>query len=215
MHNPWIMTLVIALVSFGLGSIPFGLLISKHIYHTDIRSFGSGNIGATNAMRLMGKKGGSAVFILDFSKGFIASLIAARIAAPLLLPGIESPISYSDLLALSFLGATSGHIFSPWLKFKGGKGIAVAIGCLFVVYGTGAALLELLIFIVLVFACRYVSLGSIASAAACPFFGLTIFWGDWPAVILCALTGSLVVWAHRDNIRRLSEGTERRIDQKD
>ncbi|WP_139653243.1 glycerol-3-phosphate 1-O-acyltransferase PlsY [Raoultibacter phocaeensis] len=206
-------------VAFLLGSIPFGLIISKVFYHTDIREHGSGNIGTTNAMRTMGKVGGSAVFVLDFGKGLLSGVLA-MIACWYFVPGGglsvdgSSLLSYDDLLAVAFLGCTWGHIFSPWLKFKGGKGIAVAVGCIFVTYGVVGACLELAIFIVLVLVTRYVSVGSIAAALACPFFALYFFWGDWLAVALCSIAGLTVVWAHRANIKRLLSGTENRIGSK-
>lgn len=205
-------------VTFILGSIPFGLIISKVFYHTDIREHGSGNIGTTNAMRTMGKVGGSAVFVLDFGKGLLSGVLA-MIACWYFVPGgglvpEASPLSYDTMLAVAFLGCVWGHIFSPWLKFKGGKGIAVAVGCLFMTFGVLGACLELAIFIVLVIATRYVSIGSIAAAGACPFFAFYYFWGDWPAAILCSLAGLTVVWAHRENIKRLLAGTENRIGSK-
>ena len=115
MSNPAILTLIVALVSFFLGSIPFGLIISKYVYHVDIREHGSGNIGTTNALRTMGKRGGAAVFLLDFGKGLLSGLIAAHLAAPLVaqpLVGWYQP-TYSDMLALAFMGCTLGHIYSP------------------------------------------------------------------------------------------------------
>ena len=118
------------------------------------------------------------------------------------------------MLAVAFLGCVWGHIFCPWLGFKGGKGIAVAVGCLFVTFGWVGACLELLIFIVLVVATKRVSIGSIAAALSCPFFSLYYFWGDWIAVALCTLAGLTVVWAHRGNIKRLRDGTESRIGDK-
>ena len=118
------------------------------------------------------------------------------------------------MLAVAFLGCTWGHIFSPWLKFKGGKGIAVAVGCLFVTFGWVGACLELLIFAVLVVATKHVSVGSIAAAATCPFFALYFFWGDWLAWACCTIAALTVVWAHRGNIARLRAGTESRIGQK-
>ena len=158
--------------SFLLGSIPWGVIISRVFFHTDIREHGSGNIGTTNALRTMGKVGGGAVFVLDFGKGIVSGLIAAAAAAAfgggMSLSG--HVIGYDDFVTVAFLGCTWGHIFSPWLGFKGGKGIAVAVGCLFVTFGWQGACLELLIFAVLVIATRYVSLGSVAAAVACPFF---------------------------------------------
>ena len=230
---------VVFVAAFLLGSIPFGLIISKVFYHTDIREHGSGNIGTTNAIRTMGKVGGYSVFVLDFGKGLLSGFLGiwigqlffslhgygavagelTAILAPFRLGPVGDPAElatqFSQVLrAVSVLGCTWGHIFSPWLKFKGGKGIAVAVGCLFVTYGVVGACLELAIFIVLVVATRYVSVGSIAAALACPFFSLYFFWGDWLAVALCSLAGLTVVWAHRENIKRLLSGTENRIGSK-
>lgn len=219
-------------VTFLLGSIPFGLIISKVFYKTDIREHGSGNIGTTNAIRTMGKVGGYSVFVLDFGKGLLSGFLGiwigqlffslhgygalasdlTAILAPFRLGPVGDPLDLATqfsqvLLAVSFLGCVWGHIFSPWLKFKGGKGIAVAVGCLFVTFGVVGAVLELAIFIVLVVATRYVSVGSIAAALACPFFSLYFFWGDWLAFALCSLAGLTVVWAHRE----ISSGCSRAL----
>lgn len=203
--------------SFLLGSVPFGLIISKVFYHTDIREHGSGNIGTTNAIRTMGKVGGYSVFVLDFGKGLLSGVLA-MLACWFLVPGgglaPGALPTYHEMLALALSGCTLGHIFSPWLGFKGGKGIAVAVGCLFVTFGPLGAVLELALFAVVVVVTRYVSAGSIAAAAACPFLGLWFFWGDWLAVALCALTAAAVIWAHRGNVQRLANGTERRVGDK-
>lgn len=226
-------------VCFLLGSVPWGLIISKVFYHTDIRKHGSGNIGTTNAMRTMGKVGGGAVFLLDFGKGVLSGVIALFVAGflvsenpatgqswllPLMVFATGDKIAAFDAatyemarqvcLALAFLGCIWGHIFSPWLGFRGGKGIAVAVGCLFATFGPVGACLELAIFIVLVVATRYVSVGSIAAAAACPFFSLYYFWGNWFAVAVCTVAAATVVWAHRGNIERLRAGNENRIGSK-
>ncbi|MBR3181460.1 MAG: glycerol-3-phosphate 1-O-acyltransferase PlsY [Eggerthellaceae bacterium] len=201
--------ILILVISFFLGSIPWGLVISKVFFGKDLRDEGSGNIGTTNAIRAMGKPAGYAVFVLDFGKGLLSGFIALGIAGLFSMGKPATDIA----TAVAFLGCVYGHIFSPWLGFKGGKGIAVAIGCLFVTFGPIGAFIELLIFAVLVIVFRYVSLGSVASALACPFIALVIFWGNWPAVILCAIVGFTVVWAHRANIRRLLDGTERRVGE--
>ena len=203
--------------AFLLGSVPWGLIISKVFYHTDIREHGSGNIGTTNAIRTIGKVGGYAVFVLDFGKGLLSGVLAWAFSTQFLPGGglvPEALVSYDTMLAVAFLGCVWGHIFSPWLKFKGGKGIAVAVGCLFVTFGWVGACLELLIFIVLVVTTKRVSVGSIAAALACPFFSLYYFWGDWIAFAMCALAGLTVVWAHRGNIARLRAGTESKIGDK-
>ena len=205
--------------SFLLGSIPWGVIISKVFFHTDIREHGSGNIGTTNALRTMGKVGGGAVFVLDFGKGIVSGLIAAAAAAAfgggMTLSG--HVVGYDDYVTVAFLGCTWGHIFSPWLGFKGGKGIAVAVGCLFVTFGWQGACLELAIFAVLVIATKYVSVGSIAAAVACPFFAAYYFLYVTfaPVAWLCCTVAALtVVWAHRENIGRLRNGCERRIGDK-
>ena len=123
--------------AFLLGSIPFGLIISKVFYHTDLREHGSGNIGTTNAIRTMGKVGGYAVFVLDFGKGLLSGVLAWAFSSWFLPGGGFEPgalVTYDTMLAVAFLGCVWGHIFCPWLGFKGGKGIAVAVGCLCLLY---------------------------------------------------------------------------------
>ncbi len=213
-----VVLVLLAVVCFLLGSIPWGLIISKSVYHTDIREHGSGNIGTTNAMRTMGKKGGVAVFVLDFGKGLLSGLIAVLVLM-FLVPGAgaDSLVSAATVVALAFLSCTLGHIFSPWLKFKGGKGIAVAVGCLFVTFGVMGALLEIAVFAVVVAITRYVSAGSLAAAIVCPIFAAYyfLFQSFEPiAWVLCLVTALVVIWAHRGNIHRLATGTERRIGDK-
>ena len=203
------------LITFLLGSVPWGVVIGKAFFHTDIRKSGSGNIGTTNAMRVIGKKGGAAVFVLDFGKGLLSGWIATLIGGACLAGADASSwVSMNEFLALSFIGCVSGHIYSPWLGFHGGKGIAVAVGCLFFVFGPIGALLELAIFIVLVAATRYVSVGSIAAAVACPFFALYFYWGDPFAWAFISLAAFLVFFAHRENMKRLRAGAENRVGKK-
>ncbi|MDR1014951.1 MAG: glycerol-3-phosphate acyltransferase [Coriobacteriales bacterium] len=249
--------------SFLLGSVPWGIIIARLFFRTDIRTHGSGNIGTTNALRTLGKRGGGAVFALDFGKGLLAGLAAWAVAshlAPFLgVPLVDTPpgglqallgavtsggagdgaaagaaggvvaaaaaptasatpaggvLHEADFLMTALAGCTLGHIFSPWLGFKGGKGIAVAIGCVFVSYGWVGAFIELGLFAALVALTRYVSIGSIAAALLCPVLALVLFWGDWLAVSLGVLLAVAITWAHRDNIRHLREGSENRIGKK-
>lgn len=222
------------LIAFLLGSIPWGVIISRAFYHTDVREHGSGNIGTTNAMRTLGKVGGSAVFILDFGKGVLAGVIATLFASQVLTDltalrelciatGITGPNpddaavlfrTTQICLSIAFLGCIWGHIFSPWLKFKGGKGIAVAVGCLVSTFGLTGTLLELAIFIILVVTTKYVSVGSIAAAIACPFFALYFFGGNGIAIAVCLIAALTVIWAHRENIARLRAGNENKIGSK-
>lgn len=206
--------LLIFVVGFALGSIPWGVVIGKAVYHQDIRAVGSGNIGTTNAMRAFGHKGGIAVFLLDFFKGVVASLVALGIAGAAsqgvgVLSGAIA--TQTDCLALAFFACIVGHVYSPWLGFHGGKGIAVAVGALFCLFGLLGTLVEIALFAVIVVATRYVSAGSVAAAVLCPFLAAWLFWGDWFAFALCTAAALIVIWAHRENIKRLASGTERRI----
>ncbi|MGN0302020.1 MAG: glycerol-3-phosphate 1-O-acyltransferase PlsY [Anaerotardibacter sp.] len=199
-------------VAFLLGSIPWGVIISKVFFKKDIRQEGSGNIGTTNAMRSMGKVGGSAVFVLDFGKGLLSGFLGLVFASTFnFTPG---SFEYQICCACAFIGCVSGHIYSPWLGFHGGKGIAVAVGALFIVFGPVGACLELLLFAVLVLLTRYVSVGSIAAAVACPFFALFFYWGNIPAIVLITIPALLVIYAHRQNISRLMNHCENRIGSK-
>jgi len=202
--------ILVLIITFLLGSVPWGLVISKVFYGKDLRDEGSGNIGTTNAIRSMGKIGGYAVFLLDFGKGLLSGFVGTWIGAAFGLDAAGTHLA----TAIAFFGCTYGHIFSPWLGFKGGKGIAVAVGCLFVTFGPVGAIIELLIFAVLVVVTKYVSVGSIAAAFACPLLAIWFFWGNFPGWLFCAITGLTVVWAHRGNIERLRNGTERRIGEK-
>ena len=130
------------IVSFLLGSIPWGVIVSKLAFHKDIRDEGSGNIGTTNAIRTMGKVGGYAVFVLDFGKGLLSGVLAWAFSMQFLPGGGLEPgalVTYDTMLAVAFLGCVWGHIFCPWLGFKGGKGIAVAVGCLFVTFASSCS----------------------------------------------------------------------------
>lgn len=219
------------IVSFLLGSIPWGVIISKLAFKKDLRDEGSGNIGTTNAMRTLGKAGGAAVFVLDFGKGIAAGALAAYVFAPAIAntavdantvdgqallsafgPAGVNPAAL--VMALAFAGCTLGHIFSPWLKFKGGKGIAVAAACLVFVYGPMGFLIEIAVFALGIALTRCVSVGSIAAAAVCPLLGLYYYWGQWVPWLIILATACVVVWAHRANIQRLRAGTENKIGSK-
>lgn len=198
-------------LAFLLGSIPCGVIISKVFFKRDIRESGSGNIGTTNAMRTLGKVGGAVVFVLDFGKGLLAGFIGILIWHYLL---GESAYSVQFFTATAFVGCVLGHIYSPWLKFKGGKGIAVAIGCAFVAFGWWPSWLLLGIFIVLVLTTRYVSVGSIAAAFSCIPVAVWLFFGNWYAIALVAIVSIVILCAHRENIQRLLAHTESRIGKK-
>jgi len=201
---------IVAIAAFLLGSIPWGVVISKGVYKRDLRKVGSGNIGTTNAIRAVGKVGGYVVFLLDFAKGILSGVVAIAVAHYV---GVD-PYGAKILLAISFLACILGHMFTPWLKGKGGKGVAVGVGCMFVAMGPLIAVLELVLFAALVAITKYVSVGSIAAAGTVPLFAIWAYWGNVPAWAICSLAGILVVWAHRGNIARLRAGTELAIGHK-
>lgn len=218
--------ILVLLVSFLLGSIPWGVIVSKGIYHIDVREFGSGNIGATNSFRAMGPAGGLTVFALDFIKGVLAGLFAKgtisfltqRIlggmtgGAMATVPG-SVPVLYL-LYGVCFLGCVSGHMFSPWLRFHGGKGISVAAGSLCIAFSVWGSLLLIAIWGVITLITKYVSVGSITATVLVPVFSCYFYTQvyPYPWTILLFLAGAaMVVWAHRGNIERLRNHTESRI----
>jgi glycerol-3-phosphate acyltransferase PlsY len=217
--------LQIAAASYLLGSIPFGYLLVRIFRGEDVRRIGSGNIGATNVARkspalgvvtllLDALKGAAAVAVgIILSPPFFAHTSITRIPWRLLLPA-SSP----DLVlwaALAALFAVAGHMFPVWLKFRGGKGVATGLGA-FLMIAPEAVLLSAAVFIILVLAFRYVSLGSIAAVAAFPNITLLLreFGGVPLALALMSLTSALIVIKHYTNIRRLLAGTESRIGSK-
>ena len=185
------------LFGFLLGSIPFGLLLTRAVGLGDIRSIGSGNIGATNVLRTGNKKLAAAVLVLDGLKGF----------APVMIASFFGPVAP----AAAALGAVLGHMFTPWLAFKGGKGVATTIGVLWGLYWPLGAI-TCVAWLVLAAVFRYSSLAaliSIALAAACAWFML-----DPRAAAVVTLLVPLVWLRHHENIRRLLDGTESKIGAK-
>ena len=220
-----VLYVAIFLEAYLMGSVPFGLLISKLGYRVDLRKHGSGNIGTTNAMRTLGFKGGALTFFLDTLKGYLAGFVALVFVAAFSGQAIGAFVwanitpAFADAanalpLSVALLGATMGHIFTPWLKFKGGKGVAVAAGCLFVLFGWLPGFVEIAIFAVVVLTSKYVSVGSLCASAACPVICAIMFWGQWLTIGLCLAACVLIFWAHRENIARLRAGNERRVGQK-
>lgn len=204
---------LIPLFGFLLGSIPFGLILGK-LKGIDIREHGSGNIGATNVFRTLGKRIGITCLFLDFIKGFIPVLVATRLT--------PDSLNGQTIEVVTALAAILGHNYSPWIGFKGGKGIATSGGALMALMPVGVLLL-IIIFIVVTKLTKYVSVGSIATAISLPLvflFGSSLHGkfpnGDWnkPLFVFCLVAGALAVWKHRANIARLRAGTEHRVGQK-
>jgi glycerol-3-phosphate acyltransferase PlsY len=195
--------IVTALVAYLLGSIPTGFLVAK-ARGVDIRTVGSGNIGATNAFRVLGKGFGIFVLLMDALKGWVAVQAAALLVSKLL-PG--APLEYLRITA--GIAAILGHNFTCWLHFKGGKGIATSAGVLIALVPLALAII-LSIFIILFLTTRYVSVGSIAAAFALPF-ATWFTQHDIGLTAVMAAIGALAILKHRKNIQRLMNGTENRI----
>jgi len=211
---PWL----IPLLGFLMGSIPFGLLMGK-LKGLDIREHGSGNIGATNVFRTLGKPSGITCLLLDFTKGLVPVLIARSVVQPMM---ADQQFTAQSIEVLTALAAIMGHNYSPWIGFKGGKGIATTAGAITALMPFGLVLL-VLIWALFTFTTKYVSVGSIAAAASLPILviGGSAYHGKlandtWnkPLFIFSLIAAILAIWKHRANITRLKAGTENRIGQK-
>ncbi len=201
-------TLGLMLVSYLICGIPFGKILANAMSHKDLQHEGSGNIGTTNALRVAGPKVAALTLACDLLKG----TICMRASMTVLWGVAWAPeVSVQLMVAFVALACLYGHIFSPYLHFHGGKGIATGVGILFGFFWP-LALIHLAIFIVLVAITRYVSVGSIVTAALVPLTVSILVPHLSPAVIaVWALLGWTVVWAHRANIARLRAGTESKL----
>ncbi len=205
------------IVAYLLGSIPFGQIIAK-AHGKDLRAIGSGNIGATNLARALGKKWAYLCFFLDVAKGFAPVFAATRL--------LSSPPASSELaLAIAVaIAAVLGHIFPIYLNFKGGKGVATSFGVALGLwpYYTVCSVIVFMIWVVVVLISRYVSLASIIASVFFPVTLITAIaivpdWhlsSLWPLLTAAIIMPILVIIRHRENIKRLANGTESRIFQK-
>jgi glycerol-3-phosphate acyltransferase PlsY len=199
------MPMLFLAVGYLAGSIPFGLVITRLFTDKDVRLQGSGNIGATNVSRVAGKKLGAVVLILDALKG----------ALPVLGVMYVQPEAYALHAGVGY-AAFLGHVFPVWLRFKGGKGVATALGAV-LAYHPAMVLPAFGVFLATLLVSRYVSLGSVLAAAALflTALGLAGAWAivptpepRWPALLAWALLSGLVILKHRANLERLFRGTE-------
>jgi len=206
--------------AYLLGSIPFGLLIAK-AHGKDLRSIGSGNIGATNVSRALGRKWAYLCFVLDALKGMVPMLVTLSLTKPLSTPSQTEKVILLWLWLAVGCAAILGHIFPIYLKFKGGKGVTTSFGVALGLwpYYTICALFAIAIWIVVVLIWRYVSLASIAASVTFPLvlilaIILTPGWDFvnlWPLLIAATAIPLMVIIRHRENIKRLFAGTESRI----
>lgn len=192
---PW--QLLALLIGYGLGSIPFGLIFTRMAGLGDLRDIGSGNIGATNALRTGNKLVAFATFFFDAAKGALAVLIAGQISN-----------GESTMPMLAALGAFLGHLYPVWLGFKGGKGISTFIGILVAIFWP-VALLFVATWLLVALLARYSSLAALVASALTPIYLAWLNHWDWvlPSLVLVGL----VYYAHRGNISRLLAGTEPKI----
>lgn len=218
--------LIIVVVSYLLGSIPFGYLLVRIFRGQDVRHTGSGNIGATNVARAGSKGLAIVTLILDALKGYVAVAFAFwlagshRFTAGNIQPSLydSSPQMIDSrmiflLAAVAAFCAILGHMFTVWLRFKGGKGVATAAGA-FVALAPKCLLLSLLLFAIVFALTRYVSLGSIVAAASFPWLVLWLNPAERntaPILLVITASAALIIARHKDNIRRLLAGTENRF----
>ena len=213
--SPALIAIACAVVTYFVCGIPFGLILGKVQGNVDIRTAGSGNIGTTNALRVAGPKVAALTLLLDALKGAVCVIVSRMLISSI---GFAMPIEICApgatgdwMVGLIALFGVWGHIFSPYLHFKGGKGIAVGLGVIlgwFWPIGLGL----LMFFFVGVAATKYVSVGSLCAAIGLPIATVAVFPVSSLGLKLCmALIGITVVWAHRSNIKKLVNGNESKL----
>jgi glycerol-3-phosphate acyltransferase PlsY len=188
--------ILVLLLAYLLGAIPFGYVLVKWKTGADVRSAGSGNIGATNVLRTTGRAAGIATLLLDIGKGYLAVWIAGRLTA-------------HDWLWMSAaaLAVMAGHAYPVFLKFKGGKAVASWVGA-FLCLTPVALVAVLVVFVVVVAWTRYISMGSIIMAATLPLAVWLILHPPLPPIAAAAIAGAFIVYKHNSNLQRLRSGRE-------
>ncbi|MDD8048772.1 MAG: glycerol-3-phosphate 1-O-acyltransferase PlsY [Thomasclavelia sp.] len=196
-----ILTILILIISYLYGSIPFALVIGKVFYHTDVRDYGSGNLGGSNAGRVLGKKAGFIVIALDASKAIVTTVLAGLMAK------IFS-LNY-DIIYLAALCCIIGHCYPIFAGFKGGKAVASSFGYFLVINPIGA-LIALVIFLLVLKISKYVSLSSICAAICCGVLTL-LMPISIEGKIINFLIVFLIVYRHKSNINKIKNGTENKV----
>jgi glycerol-3-phosphate acyltransferase PlsY len=213
--------LATALGAYLLGSIPTGFLVAR-AKGIDIRSVGSGNIGATNAMRVLGKPAGIFVLLMDVLKGYVACAFLAPHIFDWLIPHYSGFFRYfhdmpvelqTRFYVVAGIFAVLGHNYTCWLKFKGGKGIATTTG-VYLALAWPAVLIGLVVFVLAVLLTRYASVGSIAAAIALPVTVWVMTPHNLFLGIVTTALGVMAIYKHKSNIQRLMAGTESRLGKK-
>ena len=192
--------LLLIIASYFIGAIPTGVVLARAFSGKDIRQEGSGNIGATNVTRVLGKKLGALTLVGDLLKGFLPVWVGSYLVSSL------------NVVCLMGCAAFLGHLFPVYLKFKGGKGVATALG-VFLYLSPIVILVEIIVFVFVVGIWRYVSLGSLIAAASMPLL-LVIIGSPKPVVLLSMAFALLIFIKHKANIQRLLNGTENKSGTK-
>ncbi|MDN5345308.1 MAG: acyl phosphate:glycerol-3-phosphate acyltransferase [Clostridia bacterium] len=192
----WFIALVLA---YLIGSLPTAYLVGRYVYGFDIRRRGSGNVGATNALRTMGTVPGLLVLAVDALKGMLAVWLGQAMGGPW-------------LAALTAMLAIVGHNWSIFLEFQGGRGVATAAGAVLAM-APPVILWALLLWVIIVLLSRYVSLGSIVAVGLAPFIML-YFHRPWPYILFTFAGAALIIYRHRPNIKRLLSGTEHKLGER-
>jgi len=194
-----------ALAAYLIGSIPFALIVGKLFWGVDIREHGSGNTGATNVLRVFGPAPGFSVLALDGAKGAVAVFVAGLLA-----PLAFGPEGHDWMRIIGAFGAIAGHAFSPFIGFRGGKGVATAAGAI-IVMAPKVAPVMIVTFLLVTAVGRMVSLGSVTIALLLPPTTALLYPGRYSLLAFSVLTAVVVVWRHRSNIRRIFHGEEAKI----
>lgn len=202
----WAAYVFLILMSYLVGSIPFGLLVGRILFNSDIREFGSGNIGATNIYRNWGALPALLVFILDFFKGAFGVLIV-KISFT---GTFENVTLFSLLLVSVAIASIVGSTYSIYIGFKGGKGVGCAAGALLIIWPY-ITLILFFVFITAVGISKYVSLGSMIIAILFPVLIIINYPKNVPFMAFSLIASLLVIYKHRENIRRIYQGTERKL----
>lgn len=189
--------LLTGVISYLVGSIPSGLILGKLFWHTDLRKYGSHNIGATNAWRTLGKLPGIIVFLADSLKGQAGVLLGLSL--------VGTPLA----AVIGGLLAIVGHSFSLFLRFHGGKGVATSLGVLTMLMGN-VTLIVFVLWFTIVYMTRYVSLGSVVAGVLTPILA-ALFAYPMEYIVFTVIAALLVIVRHRENIKRLMNGTENKI----
>lgn len=216
-----LVAITLTIAAFAIGSIPFGFLIAR-AKGVNILKEGSGNIGATNVKRVLGPGPGNLCFALDVAKGLVPTLISGLVLGTI--GNLDAPAGMVWIWLLSPVAAVLGHMFSPWLGFRGGKGVATGLGALLGVFWvlTVSVVLAFLIWLVVLKTSRYVGLASVCAAASVPVWAVALPMatnGRFPAsavpmVSIAAVLAALVIARHTGNLRRIVAGTEPKIRAK-